>query len=180
MVIVDNNILSSLAKADRLELLKGCFEEVQTTPEVIHEFRDESIIGFDFVKRIEYVKTYSDGNTGWLIVLSLTREENELKDKLIEEESGISHTDAECLSVALKRDKILLTDDSKMGEIAIDRGAEVYDLETLLLVSAKKGIISTRDEGKEIINQIEERDYYIFSEAFLDNFFSELETSSSN
>lgn len=174
MVIVDNNILSSLAKADQLELLKGCFEQVQTTPDVIHEFRDESIIGFDFVERIEDVKTYSDGKSGWLIVLSLTREENGLKDKLIEEESGISHTDAECLSVALKRDEILLTDDSKMGKIAIDRGTEVYDLETFLLVSAKKGIISTKEEGKKIINQIEEKDYYIFSETFVENFLSEL------
>ncbi|GEM_PF-1622154 len=179
MVIVDNNILSSLAKADRLELLKECFKHIQTTPEVIHEFRDESIVGFDFVKRIEDVKTYSDKNARWLTVISLTREENELKDILIEEERGISHTDAECLSVALKRDEILLTDDSKMGEIAIERGVEVYDLETLLLLSAKRGIISTKEEGEKIMEKIEERDYYIFSEAFVDSFFSELELSSS-
>jgi len=110
-------------------------------------------------------------------VISLTSEENELKDKLIEEESGISHTDAECLSVALKRDEILLTDDSKMGEIAIDRGVEVYDLETLLLLSAEREIISTKGEGEKIMEKIEEKDYYIFSEAFVDSFFSELEPS---
>lgn len=177
MVIVDNNILSSLAKAEALELLKESFEKVQTTPEVIHEFRDESIIGFDFVQSIEDVKTYSNTTHGWLVIISLTREENKIKDKLAEEETGISHTDAECLSVALERDEILLTDDSKMGEIAIDRGIDVYDLETILLMSAKLGIVSNKEKGEEIIEKIEKRDYYTFSESFLDNFLLESENS---
>jgi len=178
MVIVDNNILSSLAKAEALELLKECFEKVQTTPEVIHEFRDESIIGFDFVQRIEDVKTYSNTTHRWLVIISLTKEENKLKDKLAEEENGISHTDAECLSVASERDEILLTDDSKMGEIAIDRGIDVYDLETILLISAKKRIVSTKEKGEKIIKKIEKTDYYTFSESFLEDFLSELENSS--
>ncbi|MBS3781874.1 MAG: hypothetical protein KGY66_04210 [Candidatus Thermoplasmatota archaeon] len=177
MVIVDNNILSSLAKAEALELLEKCFEKVQTTPEVIHEFRDESIIGFNFVQRIEDVKTYSKTTNRWLVIISLNREENKLKDKLAEEETGISHTDAECLSVALERDEILLTDDSKMGEIAIDKGIDVYDLETILLMSAKKRIVSDKEEGKKVIEKIEKKDYYIFSGSFLDNFLSELEDS---
>ena len=52
MVIIDNNILSSLAKANRLDLLEKLFEEVRTTPEVMHEFRDEAIIGYEFVENI--------------------------------------------------------------------------------------------------------------------------------
>ncbi len=143
---------------------------------MIHEFRDESIIGFDFVQRIEDVKTYSNTTHGWLVIISLTSEENRLKDELAEKETGISQTDAECLSVALERDEILLTDDSKMGEIAIDKGIDVYDLETILLMSAKKGVVSTKEEGEKI----EKMDYYNFSEPFLDSLLSELENSSSD
>jgi len=49
MAIVDNNILSSLAKIDRLELLPSVFETVETPPSVIDEldradaFRDRAL-----------------------------------------------------------------------------------------------------------------------------------------
>ncbi|MFW6048464.1 MAG: hypothetical protein ACOC87_04150 [Candidatus Natronoplasma sp.] len=122
---------------------------------MIYEFRDESIIGFDFLKRIDDIKTYSKTSDGWLVIISLNREENKLKNELAEEETGISHTDAECLSVASERDEILLTDDSKMGEIAIDKGIDVYDLETILLMSAKKGIVSNKEKGEKVIEKIE-------------------------
>ncbi len=35
MVIVDNNILSSLAKVNQLELLEECFKHIQTIVELV-------------------------------------------------------------------------------------------------------------------------------------------------
>ncbi len=180
MVVVDNNILSSLAKADSLSLLKRFFKEAKTTPGVMHEFRDESIIGYDFVEKIDEVKTYSETNDRWLKVLSITNEENSQKEKLIEEETGISHTDAECLSVAKNRDDLLLTDDSRLGFLAVQNGIDVYDLETFLLASVKKGVISKREEARKVIKTIEGRDYYTFSESFIEKFFEKMEQDKSS
>ncbi len=174
MVIVDNNILSSLAKIDRLDLLKKLFRNVKTVPAVINEFRDEAILGYDFVENIEDVKTYSKRNKKWLLVVSLTTEENSQKEELANEEIGIPHTDAECLSVALNRDEVLLTDDSRLGTVANQKGIDVYDLETFLLAIAKRGIISKPDEGKKIIEKIEEKDFYTFSESFKKNIYKEI------
>lgn len=175
MVIVDNNILSSLAKANRLDLLEKLFEEVRTTPEVMHEFRDEAIIGYEFVENVERVKTYSNNDERWLRIVPPTKQENEQKEKLTEKKEGISNADAECLSVALNRDEALLTDDFRLGKVAKQNGIDVYDLETFLLACVKQKILYKPDEAKETIKKIEEKDFYTFSESFIESFFKKID-----
>jgi len=50
----------------------------------------------------------------------------------------------------LNRDEVLLTDDSRLGTVANQKGIDVYGLETFLTATAKRGIISKTDEGKII------------------------------
>lgn len=178
MVVVDNNILSSLAKAKNLKLLFLFFDQVETTPGVIEELRDEKIQGYEFVGRIHEIKTFEETTEKrWLSVLSLTREENKKKEEILDLEQSLGATDVECLVVAEKRDKILLTDDTYLGREAKSRNIEAYDLESFLEASVRIGIIDNASDLKELLEKIEEKDYYSFAAGFKNQLFSILEGS---
>ena len=53
MVVVDNNVLSSLAKIERLALLPEIFDEVATVPSVLDELHRDEVAGYAFVERID-------------------------------------------------------------------------------------------------------------------------------
>lgn len=48
MTLVDNNILSSLAKIDRLGLLESVFDSVGTTQSVLDELHRDAVAGYEF------------------------------------------------------------------------------------------------------------------------------------
>jgi len=176
MVVVDNNILSSLAKTKNLELLVRFFEEVKTTPGVINEFRNEKIKGYRFTKRIDEVKSFGETTQEeWLLILNLTNEENKEKEKILDKDESIGIADAECLIAAKKRDEILLTDDTYLGKKAQSQGIEVFDLETFLEACVRKKIIDDHSYLKRVFEAIETKDYYIFSTDFKDRVFKILE-----
>lgn len=179
MVVVDNNILSSLAKVDRLELLKKFFDEVKTTPEVVEEFRNEKIEGYKFVERIDEVKTFEKATEEkWLSVSSLTDEENKEKERTLNADRSIGVADAECFVAAKKENEILLTDDRYLGEKAMSEGIEACDLETFLEACVGEEIINDSSDLRNMLKQLEERDYYSFSAGFKDKLFSMLEEGS--
>lgn len=167
MVIVDNNILSALAKADALHILPDLFNTVTTVPEVIHELRDESVAGYTFTNRILEVKTYEqETEEQWLQVATLTAEENNTKDRLLQHE--LAPADAECLATAQHRNEKLLTDDTGLHHHAENENIPTYDLETLLLTAAHNKTIADSEEAQRILHEIEEKDFYTFSESFKD------------
>jgi len=116
MTLVDNNVLSSLAKIDQLALLDAVFDEVATTPTVLDELHSDSVAGYAFVDRIDDLKSY---NGGWLQIRSPTESELELTDAIVDE--TLSYTDAECLAIAEQRAERLLTDDTHLGTTAVQR-----------------------------------------------------------
>ena len=77
MALVDNNILSSVTKIDRLELLPSVFETVETLPSVLGELDRAEVDGYTFVSRLDGVKSY---NYSWLKIVTLTGAELELPD----------------------------------------------------------------------------------------------------
>ncbi len=122
-ILVDNNILSSLAKTDRLGLLDELFGTVSTVPAVLDELHHDRISSSRFVERIDAVKAY---NSGWLKVDSLTSQELELAEDIVDH--ALSRVDAKCIAVAETRGKTLLTDDSHIGQVCKQRGTSVWDL----------------------------------------------------
>lgn len=179
MAIVDNCILSSLAKIERLELLKDFFShDVKTPPSVMDEFGEEAIRGFDFVKAIKQVRTFSSARVSperWLLVTPLTEEEEELS-AIIMTEAGLAKPDADCIALGERRKEVLLTDDTFAGKVAQERQVQVFDLKTFLEACIIKGIINTLEEIKLIILELKKRDFYEFSredqEALLSHFES--------
>lgn len=159
MVLVDNNILSSLAKIEQLEILKQVFEQQSTVPSVVKELHRDEVAGYDFVSNIDDVKSY---NGGWLEVISLEEAELELAEQIVD--PSLSFTDAECIAVAEHRGQRLLTDDGHVGEIATQRGVEAWDLKLLLEGAIHKDVIETRQELGEIFDDLREEDHYLFSD----------------
>lgn len=99
MVVVDNNVLSSLAKIQQLDYLPALSDDVGTVSSVFDELHQDEIAGYEFVDRIDDVKAYRGG---WLDIRSLTNAELELGDDIAD--STLAFTDAECIAVAHTRD----------------------------------------------------------------------------
>lgn len=156
MTIVDNNVLSALAKVDRFELLPAVFDEVATTPGVIEELDTTRHEGYQFVDRIDAVR----GENGWLAVVTPTDEERRTAEDIRDE--TLSFVDAVCLSVSETRDRRLVTDDRHVGEIARQRGVDVWDLLLLLQTGVRHNEIADRDELERLLSNLEERDSYRF------------------
>jgi len=166
MVVVDNCILSSLAKIDRLDLLRKFFKNIETPFSVLRELQEEKLRGFEFVKRIEKITTFSEKKLSkerWLLITPL----NDLEIKLSNEiklQTQVSEVDADTIAIAKNRNKILLTDDTYAGNIAQQRGVKVFDLKTFLEACVIDGLIKTSNEIKQIISALKKKDFYEFSE----------------
>lgn len=161
MTLVDNNILSSLAKIDRLDLLQTLFDEVATTPSVLDELQSDKVAGYSFVDRIDEIKRYNDG---WLHIRSPTEREIELTEEIVD--ASLSFTDAECIAVAESRNERLLTDDAHAGEIASQRGeADVWDLALFIEACIKNGLIEDEAQLNTLIEDLRQQDFYRFSQA---------------
>lgn len=160
MAVLDNNVLSSLAKIGRLELIEGIFDSPCVPPAVVGELRRDASAGYDYVERIDDVKRYRGG---WLRVLSPTEAEVELAEDI--HDHTLSFTDAVCIAVAESRDRRLLTDDGHVGEIASQRDVAVWDLRLVLEASIEAGFIESRDDLENILAALQDRDNYRFSSA---------------
>lgn len=169
MAIVDNNILSSLAKIERLSLLPDLFDEAATVPSVLDELHKDEIAGYGFVDRIDGVKGYRGG---WLQISTLTKAEIQLADEIVD--ATLAFTDAECIAAAENRDARLLTDDRHAGEIASQRGVEVWDLKLLLEAALVKNLIETEGELDSLIEDLHKKDGYRFSKDDRRNLFDRL------
>lgn len=158
MVVVDNNVLRSLAKIQRLDFLPQIFDGVGTVSSVFDELHQDEVAGYEFVERIDVVKAYQGG---WLEVRSITESELQLADDIAD--STLAFTDAESIAVASNRDERLLTDDGYVGEMAAQRGVEVWDLKLLLEAALMKNLISTESELSTVVDALREQDGYRFS-----------------
>lgn len=148
MTIVDNNVLSALAKIHRLDVLATVFDDIVTTSGVIEELDTARLEGYRFVDRIERRRGE------WLEVVTPTTEELAFTEEI--RDHSLSFVDAECMAIAKMRHWRLVSDDRHVGTIARDRGIDVWDLPLLIQVGISRGAIA--DE-----NELEERGSYRFS-----------------
>ena len=165
-VLVDNNILSSLAKTNRLALLDQLFDTVSTVPAVLDELHHGRLSSNPFVERIESAKRF---NGGWLTVDSPTSQELELADAVADH--ALSRVDAKCIAVSETREKTLLTDDSHVGQICRQRGTAVWELKLFVEACIQHGLLTEAELG-DLITDLEEDDGYRFSEQDRDDLFT--------
>ncbi len=172
MILLDTCILSSLAKIDRLGLLHILFRKhfCYIIPSILQELNTNKISGFKFVEHIEKMLSFTDVNNKICILLPKSEELEQAYS--IKEIHNLSLVDCECIVLARSRDAILLTDDTKLGNTALEKGiSEVYDLKSLLEANIVEGTINDGKELEEIIDLLKIKDYYLFSESDLDKLF---------
>ena len=162
MTVIDTCVLSSLAKIDRLDLLRKSFENLIITPSVVNEI--EEVGEAKFVKRIKealYFEKIEEAE--FILVVSLSSKELQYAHKL-KTEYELSIADSECIAVAKMRKMLLLSDDKYLGKMAINEEVEhVFDLLTFLEACIVKAIIQ-KEELVEIVSLLKKRDFYEFSE----------------
>lgn len=158
-MVVDNNVLSSLAKIERLSLLDAVFSEVTTTVSVLEELHSDSVSGYPFVDRIDGIKQYEGG---WLRVVSPSDAEVQVTDEILDQ--SLSYTDAELIAITDQRGERLLTDDGHVNEIATGRGIETWDLALLLRAACEVEAIETSEQLRTVIADLREEDYYEFAD----------------
>ena len=74
MTVIDTCVLSSLAKIDRLDLLRTSFENIIATPSVVNEI--EEVGETEFVKRIKEALYFEEiEEEKFILVVSLSSKE---------------------------------------------------------------------------------------------------------
>lgn len=157
MAVVDNNVLSALAKIDRLSIVPACFDAPGTPTAVLEELRRAEASGYEFVADVRAVTAYRGG---WLAVLSPTDDELALAEEV--RDHALSSTDAQCIAIADRRDRPIVTDDAHVGTVAGQRGIVVWDFPAVLRAAVRVGAIGSRSEARSVLNDLEERDGYRF------------------
>lgn len=153
MILVDNCVISSLIKIDRLELLKH-FEGVTTTSGVIEEAFNSEIT--------KIIKSLSNALDNWIEVEKIT--DNMRVLKIQNRYPSLSWVDSEIIILCLEKEAVLFTDDRRLIQIAEKEfGIETYDL-CEILVGLKKKDLLLIDDIEDIVEKLEKKDRYIFSE----------------
>ncbi|WP_202911780.1 hypothetical protein [Natrialba swarupiae] len=158
MTIVDNNVLSALAKIERLSLLPAVLDTIGTPTAVVTELDRADAAGYGFVSRIDTIKAYNDG---WLNILSPTASELELANEI--RDHALSTTDAQCLAIAAKRDRRLVTDDAHVGTVGSHCDVSIWDLTLVLTAAIRVDAITSENELRTILDALADRDNYRFA-----------------
>lgn len=156
MIVIDTCIISSLAKAGRLKLLRY-FTDPCTSPGVIREISSSG--------NPVLAKCLSEALADWLTVRTVKNPEelSSLQDRY----PVLGHVDCELVLLSRELGSALLTDDSRLIEEAETRlGIETFDLCDVLMVLQKKDKIDEK-QLDELIANLERKDRYKFSKESL-------------
>jgi len=147
MIIIDTDFLSAFLKINKIDLVFRALEtkEIVTTDAVLNEI-GQSLLYEKFLELLE-----SKENR---IVVKKVR---------IVSSRNFGLGELECIALAEKTNSLLLMDDREAGRFAEEKGIVVMDIITFLLRCKLNSILS-REEIKQIIQELKEEDYYEFNE----------------
>jgi predicted nucleic acid-binding protein len=155
-VISNTTVISNFAAAERLELLHLLFDKLYITSQVFDEIQAGLLDGYTFYRNINLlIHPFTD--KGWLCLTSLTApDELQTFDGLL---AKLHTGEASCLSVALHREWVFLSDDKAARNAAVQAGAAVSGTLGVLLSLVKKKSFSLK-EGDALLHRMIEHGYY--------------------
>jgi predicted nucleic acid-binding protein len=148
MVVLDCDIISTLAKVDSIRLLKKAFPDadIRITNSVYIELLRAKKAGFSFPDNI------------FESIPVILMEEKELElFQSFSKKTFIHFGEAEALSIAKNRKSVFLTNDSQLSGFCEEEGILMLNLRDLLYLIAIKGAI-THSEMKALLQEIETKD----------------------
>ncbi len=154
-VVLDCDIVSTLAKIDRINLLFDLFKDSRVLiPNLVYvELLEAERIGFIFTEKI------------FLSQIEITTMmDSELTDfKSIVQNKKIHHGEAEGIVIARNRNGVFLTNDKTAVKFCEQNDIAVLDLKDILRIAARTKIIS-EPEMIKLIKDIEVKDNTIIVE----------------
>ena len=168
MIIVDTSIISSLAKINRLNLIKSIFENetILIVYEVVNELLVSKEKGYDFVDRILKVMAYEESELKggkWILKKYPDEKTSKRIDQLYEKYPHIHMCEIVSIAFAKLNNATLLIDDRQALQVAKKEKIETYTLPALIQYSKEKEYIKM-NEVKDIIKLLELKDHYKFQE----------------
>jgi predicted nucleic acid-binding protein len=148
IIVLDCDIASSLAKVDRVNLLKSAFpdSDIYITDSVYIELLRAKQAGFSFPDII--IKS--------IPIISLSQKEREILQEITQNRS-IHFGESEGISIAKNRGAIFLTNDLKVVRYCRNMGIDVLDLKDILILLAIRRAV-TYSEMKDLMQDLEEKD----------------------
>lgn len=155
MILVDTNILSTFAKADRLDLLEKLFGEIHISPNVFDEVKRADELGYPHAKKIlKWIKKDK------ILISCIKEDEVELLEDI---PTSFGRGERDCMAVALKRDALIVTNERKVLNYCKKNDIDHVRLNTILRKLWKDDIIRKKDV-RDLIQKIEENDNLIVTD----------------
>lgn len=151
-MLLDNSVLSSLAKIGKLGILKNLGKIA-----ILNSVLDEAFRSGIETIEIGIEKALDD----WLIVQRIVADSISIY-KYRKTHPQLSRVDCELILTAKKLGCALITDDQELACFAEQERITVFDLESILLALKEKNIL-TRENISSILAELEVRDSYKFS-----------------
>jgi predicted nucleic acid-binding protein len=166
MILVDTDILSALAKIDRLELLFKLFrvERLHVVPSVLGEIQVNLQRGRAFAQKVLDLIPQ-----GRLEVLILTVEEQEYRQR-VPDNFGPGERDS--VAVAQARGALLLTNESRVGHFCREKRIRYFTLPSILQSLRVEGILKIQ-EVRQIVADLEAKDRMKFRQETLKAIFAD-------
>lgn len=148
LVILDADIASTLAKIHRIDLLEKLFgPNIFISEAVYKELLVIKQAGYDFPVRIfEKAK-----------ILSLSSEKDFNDFENLIENRQIHYGEAECISLAMNRGYVFLTNDTVALKYAESKNIKVLNLKDILIRIAKLNLVA-REEMENLMADMEKKD----------------------
>ena len=166
MIIVDTSIISSLAKINKLKMMRSIFEDetILIVNEVVNELLVSKEKGYDFVDRILRVLAYEESELKeekWILKKYPDDKISKMIDQLYDKYPHIHMCEIVSIAFAKQNNATLLIDDRQALQVAKKEKIETYTLPALVQYSKEIEIIKM-NEVKEIIKLLELKDHYKF------------------
>jgi predicted nucleic acid-binding protein len=153
--IFDTTVLSNLAAVGRLDLLEKRYRQVGlTTVEVSDELRRGLQAGYRYLERaLQQIESISPG--GWLrIVASESPAEHQLRGEF---DLLLDPGEASCLTLAISRGLILVTDDLAARQLAQERDVSLTGTVGILLALVRDGSLFLTEANAMLAEMIGRR-----------------------
>jgi predicted nucleic acid-binding protein len=153
--IFDTTVLSNLAAVGRLDLLERRYREMAlTTVEVSDEVRKGLQAGYGYLEDVlQQIQSISP--SGWLrIVAPVSETEHQLRGEF---DLLLDPGEASCLTLAISRGLILVTDDLAARQLAQERDVSLTGTVGILLALVRDGSLSLTEANAMLAEMIERR-----------------------
>jgi len=161
LVVSDATPLIYLARIGRIQLLKNLFQHIQVPEEVKVEVIDRG-------KEKNYPDAYiieEAFDDGWVTIGNLTRN-NEKRARILMEATGIDLGEAQAILLTRqKAEETILMDQAHARTVARQFGLKSRGTLYLIVVSARKGMLS-KEDAKENLSKLVEANFRISTKIY--------------